>query len=1045
MTDRGEARADVASKKLRAHSEMRLATAMMVDMVDSTATSERLGPEASFLLLDEVLGIARSVVAAHGGIMMEELGDGFFALFGAPISIERASLAASRAALEICDTVRIEAEAFNGRFGLAPQLRVGLAAGEVLLTRSKSEGTLRATGNTVSLAARLQALAEPNGVLCSESVALETEGWVRLDPLEPRTLKGFEAPVQSFRLREIIDGGLTKATGGARQPGGFVGRNEKIEQLTRWIDRTVDQLPVSLIVGEAGIGKSRLTAEFAARSGRRRLIVGSCHPGGTARPLAPLIEILRDYANWRTGLDMDSLTSALDPILPPEPAERDLLVGLVAGRASPEAEADASAAITLRKALSAALSALGQLPDCLMTVEDLHWIDPLSGEVLIAVVAAAPDGFRMLGTTRPVDWLDGLPRARIERVDAGPLRPDDIRAIAQAMIGEAADEALTEKLAQDSEGNPFFAIEILHNFAARGDGVEAARIGTIQNVALARFDRLGSETKALLRMASVQGRTFRFDVLARSAEVSGSRVAGLLDAAEGIVEPDPTDPAGSGRFHHILQRDSIYATIPSTARGARHHAVALSLEACTDDQAPQHADQLADHFERAGEPRDAVRYLRIAAGGAYGLYALESCTALMDRAFRLIEASVDLFSVEELENAVSIRMRCLDVMDRFRSVIETSETWLPRLRTPQGSPTLALLLALTGKAHCHLIDIDRSHQLIAEALEMATRLGHERAIAYAKVALMRVLSDSGRGSLEEIERLYEETRAFTERLSDGTLYANRMFHMIAAYRTKGMMRRANEVNEEFHDFGTRHDQHHVQVVSNWNRALSAIEANDHEMALALADRGLEGAARGSADWEIFTMLKVSTHLSLGHEVPLETMQRIHDNTDRRGEFTTRNNAATQMGYARCARGQLWRGWQQLRRSHARIYPNCQIEMQRFLLLHRAEFLLIVCGLIVIPSMRRPRLGFADLLVAIYLRLNGRRWAKDLLHRLLSQFDREEGLFVARAKAGLAVIAAAEGRPDVARRDFALAERLFQAEGLTAELERLGNMRARSGF
>ncbi len=1046
MTDTFHPRRPPTPGALRGQSEMRLATAMVVDMVDSTKMSDRLGPEASFLFLDKLLGMARGVVEDHGGVMVEELGDGFFALFGAPVSIDRAALAASRAGLDICRAVEAEAPAFTAEFGLAPKLRVGLAAGEVLLTGSEAQGKLRAAGPTVNLAARLQTLAAPNGVVCAQSVRLETEGWVQLDPMGPAELKGFSEPVETFALRAILTADDTPADA-SRVQAEFVGRQSEIAQLIGWQDDAGDARPVSLIVGEAGIGKSRLMGEFAERSDRR-MILGACHPTTTARPLAPIIDSLRSFAGWRPDGDPDALAEGLKPILPDKAEQAALVVKLATGQAAPDAKADASDGFALRRALIAALTELGCRPDCLLCFEDLHWIDPLSFDVLSALVAADAPGMRLLGTTRPVDWLNRLPDTPVLRIDTGPMQAPEIAAIASRVLGSTADDTLVAEVARSSEGNPFFATEILHNVAAQGAHVEAARIGTIQNIALARFDRIDERCKSLLRMASVQGRAFRFDALYASAEGAAEGAFGdtdaLMQAAEGIVEPDPTDPSGSARFRHILLREAIYATIPPTVRPERHLDVARALETCAGDDAPRMADALADHFEAGGDARSAVKYLRMAAATAYRLYALDSCRALMDRAFALIEADETAFSTETLEDAVSLHLRCLDVMDQFRAAIAVSEAWLPRLRTPDGSPTLALLLALTAKAYCHMGNYERSHALLTEALEMATRLGSDAGIAYAKVALMRVLSDSGRGSLADIEALFEDTRSYTEALSDGTLYANRMFHMMSAYRTQGRMGRAIALSAETRAFGERHNHHHVRLLADWNTALQQIVTNDVAAGLALADAGLHKADPGSSIWEVFMLLKLSAQVILGRPTPPDAIEKILKSSDKRGEYTTRNSAATQLGYALCADGQIWRGWRQLKASDDWIRPTSQVVLRHFLLLHRAEFLLLVTGLEK-GNGPPPKMGLKDMAMAITLRLTGRRRAKALLQRLLDQLGHEDGFFVARAQAALAVLAAAEGRAEAARDSFDRAERLFSQEGLEAELQRLHRLRTEAGI
>ncbi|NPD20964.1 ATP-binding protein [Alterinioella nitratireducens] len=1031
-------------KKLHTQSELRLSTVMMVDMLASTEMSERLGPEASFLLLQDVLDVAQSVVAAHGGTIINDMGDGFFALFGAPTSIDRASLAACRSGLELCEAVRAKSWEYKARFGLAPQLRVGLAAGEVLITRRDTDGTIGASGNTINLAARLQSLADPNGVICSESVAIDTAGLANFRPLPPRELKGFAAPVPIFQLLEVISDGPSPPKGVGGNRGEFVGRAAELAQLMRWHSENYRRRPAGLIVGEAGIGKSRILGEFAARLGDRRLIVGACHPITTARPLAPLIEILRGYSGWHDGMSTEALQSSLAPILPSEPADRKVLLTLVAEKESSGSEAVSLDETALLRALTAGLISLGQDEGCLIAMEDLHWIDPLSLEVLRAVIQSAPAPFRILGTTRPVGWPERMPTDRIESIEAGSMQAADIWTIARSVVGEAADEKLVERVTRQSEGNPFFAIEILHHAANRAGEVEAGRIGAIQNIALARFDQLEPATKGLLRAASVQGRSFRRDVLGMVADHSDADLDRLLEAAEGLVEPDPADPRGTCRFRHILFRDSIYTTLPSSTRKTMHLSVAQALESVTGDRATGIADVLADHFEKADEPKRAVKYLREAARKAYGFYALESCLALMDRAFRLINADAAKFGQDELEDAVSMQLRCLDMMDRFRPVIEVSDTWLPRLRTDEGSPTLTLMLILTAKAHCHMSNFAESRQMATDALEMATRLGHQRTIAYAKIVLMRALSDSGLCEIEEVERLFEETRAFTEDLHDPAIYANRMFHMMAAYRSHGMLRRASEVNDEIEARGDPYSQTHIYLVGLWNRALNAVEANDSHTTISLAETGLAIAPANSEVRLIFEGLKLAAELALGIPGSLERRQAIHDDFLERGELTSRYATTIQIGFALFAHGRIWRGWRHLRRIEPMIAAKGHVETRRFFLLHRAELLLTITGDLKIDA-PAPKLGLADIAMAIYLRMTGRRKAEALLGDLLSQFDQPKGLFVARAHTCLGLIFAAANKADPARESFDLAERLFRQEGLAAELERLSGIRASTGL
>ncbi len=1027
-----------SEQPLPVQGEMRLATVMMVDIVGSTEISERLGPERSFSLLQDVLSPARATVADYGGFTMDEMGDGIFALFGAPHSVERASLAACRAGLAICEGVHKRAESFVGRFGLVPQVRVGLAEGEVLITGIAENGDRRATGSPVNLAARLQTLADPGTVVCSAGVAADSRGWARFQPLGARQLKGFSAAVETFQLLAVDAAREDQPIGTSRFAGDFVGRGAEIAGLLRWHSGQDGNRALSLIVGDAGIGKSRLLGELAARMQDRRLLLGACQPTVTARALAPVIEILRSFVGWRPDASPGEILAAAGPILPERAADCDILMALIADEAPAVAENSPSYAIALRRALSEAIVKLGQRPDCLIAIEDVHWIDPLSAEVLLTIIAAAPDGFRMLGTTRPADWIGRLPKDRVEITVAGPMPATEIAVIAQAMMGEAADETLVGRVTERSEGNPFFAIEILHSVAAKGGGVDPGRIGAIQNIALARFDLLDPMTKALLRLAAVLGRSFRLDVLRTAARIQDDDITRLMSAAEGIIEPDPTDPGVSGWFHHILFRDSIYVTVPSAARRTLHHAAAQAIETCLGIGAGT-ADALADHYELAEDRHHAVTHLRAAARHAYSLYAMESCRSLTERAFRLMEPALD-FDPAEVEDTLLLRIRCLDVLDQFREVVSMSTAWLPRIPAASGSAAQAQLMALTSKAHCHLANFEESHRMILEALRMATEAANARATAYAKVVLMRVLADSQPNSVAEVERLFEETREETERLSDDPIYANRMFHLMSAYRTEGLMGRALAVNAELMAYGQRHKQPHDILVGHWSRGMLAGESNDPQTQLHHAQIVLQNSARHSAVWDIGMMQTLVSNANLGQDIPDGAIRSIYERADKRGEFVTRNAAALWLGIADLVQGKIAAGWRQVRWCEDLFNQTATLAYSRHYLLGMSELMLMVGGFIKLGG-RKPKLGLKDVAVAIYIRLIARRAATAMIARLLSQFERQEGHFVARAHICLAVIDASHRKAASAGSHFDLAERLLQAEGLAAELARLSQIRA----
>lgn len=1024
-------------------SEMRRASVMMVDVVGSTIMAEKLGPEDSFTLLQEVLHIARSAVTRHGGTPMNEMGDGLFALFGAPVSIERASLAACRAALDVLRDMRAGVDHWRARFGVQPEVRIGLVAGDILISSLGTERVPNTTGQAVNMAARLQAQAAPSTAVVSESVFVEAQGWARFRPLGERELRGVSAPQKIYELLDIDLDHTERRMGFARYGGDFVGRAAELRQMQDWLAPENRTRPICLAVGDAGIGKSRLMGEFSARVPGRRLIVGACQPAGTARPLGPIIDILRDFLDFHPGMPRRDLSQRLDALVPATDDGREALTDLVDGLTEPGDQDHPSKAFALRQALVTALLALGRRTEVLVAVEDLHWIDPLSGDVFMNVVAAATEDFRMFGTTRPVAWIKTLPQARFSLIHASPLAAGDIAQIAQAMTGQAVDSAFADQVALQSEGNPFFAIEILHS-AARILPLEPGKIGAVQNVALARFDLLDGMTKALLRVASVLGRFFRLDVLQAAAEVPRDQIERMMLAAEGIVEPDPAAPETSFRFRHILFRDSIYATIPTAARKMAHKAAADALRVQASDRIEDLSEVLADHYEAAGDAANAVHFLNLAGHRAFGLYALQSCHALTDRAMRLIEKSTETFDRVAVEETLSLHLRCLDLEDLFRDVVTVFETWSPRLLTPESSPEQVLMMAIACKSRCHLQRFDEAHALALQALEVAERVGDARATAYVKVVLMRILMDSRKGSLPRAIQLFEETRAFTESQSDGSLYAHRMFNMIAGYRTEGMLGKAIELNRTFLEFGEEHRLAHVIAVANWNMSHSKQLARDFAAGLAHADVALKFAFGNRATTYIAKNQRNINLVALRRPVRLEEIQAIRDLAQTGGDLVSANGASLNLGHAMLISGQIADGWKQALGALRAFQRSGHISALRYCLVLEAELRLALCGMLG-SNGPRPKLGWRDALTLLRLRLTVRRKVKVLIARVFESMPQGTGHVIARAHVCLGIVAAKERRKTEAAQHIDRAEALFTAEGLPSELALMSRWRAVAGL
>ncbi len=1028
---------------LPTEAQLRHVAVLFVDMVDSTATTDRIGAERSFVLMQDFLDLADRTVQQNGGTTFNVVGDGLLALFGAPAPIERAALNACRSALALVAALQDKTAEMEARHGVQPQIRIGLAAGEVLIADQK-DGKATAAGNAVNLAARLHGLAAPGDVVASAALVTEVGRQAAFRSLGRVNLKGFAEPVEAFALESVADrrdGEVAVGTTNLGVRATFVGRARGMAQLTNWLASVT---PACVLVGNAGSGKSRLVSEFAAEQTGRRMLVGPCYPETQMQPLFPLIEVLKAQIGWNEDMLPDQIEADIAALAGEDSVRGGMIAALFSGQARPSAPQDLDRAIVIRRHLARAVLGLATRSDRLVVIEDIHWIDPLSFEVLAEVSRKAPVGLKLLGTSRPDDRLLRLPRDRVMTLNTGPLSPADIAQVARSVLGhEGSDPAVVRSVAEQSEGNPFFAIEILRHIARSGPAVDAARIGSIQNVALSGFDRLPEDVRQMLRAAAVIGRTFRYSVLLEAAGLKADTLPGLMQAAQSIVAPNPADAEGSGWFNHILFRDAIYGTIPSAARKTLHRRVATAIETQEADHLEGIADLLAGHYERAGEPQHALRHLEAAAQQAFSIYALQSCNQLLERAVRLIEDNPHNLPQVEAMRVVSLWMRCLDLMGLSRRLIAISEVWQPRLADLQATPDHVVILALTGKAFCHGADYPRSLQLLNRALELALQIGDTASITLARVMRMRVLVDGDFGDLAEVERLFEETRSESETLDDPGLYATRMYHMIAAFRREGQMGRAIALTDELLATGQARNLSHAIVVGAWARALIGILTNDPRLAISYSELALRHSVPGTTHWRVCIAARTTARLRLGDDVSVEEFQRLVDHSDEVGDFTLRNAAMTNLPLALFRKGRIRQGWRAFHKVLRFNAESGHAEAKLFIHLYVAEVTLTLAGLIGPKGGPRPKLGAFDLAVAIWIRLNARRMARRSLRQLMARLAGRDGHFTARAEVGLGVIAWAEGKPDEARIRFDRAAALFSNDGLEGELGRLQAIRERA--
>jgi len=620
--------------------ERKTVTTLICDLVGFTAMSEAADPEDVDRLLNEYFSRATKAIESHGGIVEKFIGDAVVGVFGVPAVHEDDPERAVRAGLRLIEAL----EGLTRPDGSPLEARIGINTGEALVRLDVDPASGRGflTGDAVNVAARLQAAAPPGGVAVGALTHELTEKVIVYEALESVSAKGKTEPLAVWRAVSPL------ARTGARrldEATPFVGRSAELGYLAALLDKAAESASpqVALIVGEPGIGKSRLVTELSAAidAGSRPVSwrQGRCLSFGEGVTYWALGEIVKAHAGILETDDRATVEAKLDAVLPDgEDREwfRQRLRALLGLEAAP-AEREENFTAWLRF-----LESMAATETTVLVIEDLHWADEaLLGFLEYVASHAAEVPLLLLVTSRP-ELFERQPTfgtaGRVNRVVLEPLSGKETETLVASLIEEiTADVRAT--IARRAEGNPFYAEEsarLVRDSAragtrANGEPTGSPVSGSVQAVIAARLDALPPELKAVLADASVVGEIFWDGALAAIGGREPHEVEETMDeliARQLVHRVRNSSMAGEREFSfgHALARDVAYGQLPRAARSEKHVAAAEWLESKTGGRAEDLGDVLAHHYvtalelaRAAGEVtlaeslvEAAVRYLTLA-------------------------------------------------------------------------------------------------------------------------------------------------------------------------------------------------------------------------------------------------------------------------------------------------------------------------------------------------------------------------------------------------------------------------------------------------
>lgn len=631
----------ILTQRSSVEGERKVLTVMFSDVANFTPLSERVGPEVVHQIMDGCFRILLDETHRYEGTINQFTGDGVMALFGAPLAHEDHAVRACHAALAIQKALKPFGEDLKKRYGVDFRMRVGLNSGPVIVGAIGDDLRMdyTAVGDTTNLAARMEQMAEPGKILLTASTHRLARDFFEFRELGKKKVKGKQEEQEIFELTRVGDFSSRLDAAAARGLTPFIGRDQAIEELIRGFDKARTGAGRVLgIVGEAGVGKSRLLLEFRGRlpMGEYCYLEGRCIRFGHAMAYLPIREILRSYFGIAEGEPDDIRTkkiaarlSNMDEGLRPALLPLQDLLGIKVEEPSWLSLEPREKRERVFKAARDLLQGESRTRPLVIAIEDLHWIDKSSEEFLNYFIGYL-EGVRILLLIlyRPEYHHPWGENPFFHRISADQLPSQSGAAMVSALLegGEVAPE-LADLIYTRSGGNPLFLEELTRTLLEDGairrmddrytlaDTSFAQQVpGTVQGIIAARMDRLSERLKVTLQAASVIGREFGFDLLGsvsergQDLEISLSELQSLEFVRMKSGSPEPTY-----FFKHALTQEVAYNSLLITKRKEIHQRIGDAIEQIYPERLEEFYEVLAEHFSKGVSPERAVQYLRLSA------------------------------------------------------------------------------------------------------------------------------------------------------------------------------------------------------------------------------------------------------------------------------------------------------------------------------------------------------------------------------------------------------------------------------------------------
>ena len=807
-------------------------TVLFSDMSGYTAMTEKLDPEEVKEIMGKVFGEISKVVFRYDGFIEKFIGDAVMALFGAAKSHEDDPVRAIKAAREIHEIVSSISPQYEKRIGKPLSMHTGICTGLVITGEVNLEkGTHGVLGDTINVASRLSGLAKSGEIVTSPDTYHQAEGYFTFEPMESTTVKGKAEPIKPYRvLSPKEDPTKTHRLSGMRAD--LIGRKVEMAQLQEAVTN-LKQGKVSIfsIVGDAGTGKSRLIEDFKASLNPEEIQWREGHAYAYSQniPYFPVIDLLSRAWQITEGDNPEQVKQKVENgagYLIGEQSDLIPYIGSLYSLKYPEIENVSPEywKIKLHEAVQLVLSSLTRRAPTVICIEDLHWADPSSVELLRNILSDFRYPAIFLCIYRPTFNLFTSHQARnvksYQEIRLQDLSPSDAQSMVESLLKtEYVPNELKKFIRENVEGNPFYLEEVINSLRETSTLMpeddkwkltksltEANIPSTVQGVISARLDRLETETKRILQEASVIGRAFLYEILNRITELKENIDRSLMGLERlDFIRVRTIQPDLEYIFKHALTQEVVYNGLLKKERQNIHEKIGQVIEELFKDRLSEFYEALAYHFKQGQSIIKAVDYLMKAGEKSLKRDALDESHLFFKEAYDLLSNKPEKTKNDEKllidliikwGYAYHYRADYMGLLNLFKAHETLVESDASKEQLVMFYTWFGLALSRRG------MPVD-GYQYLHKALHIAEEIGDSKAIGYCCVWLTQVYADLG--LLDEAVIYGERAREAANRFeSDQELFSLAFVFSAYAHFFGGDVKKTTELGQALLDYGRKH-------------------------------------------------------------------------------------------------------------------------------------------------------------------------------------------------------------------------------------------------